>query len=127
MRDITFAPAYVALYPILAEVARDNGYSLTIHGSVGRTEGSDIDFVACPWIEECSTSDQLIKAIADNWLVKSFNKRLIRNGLDAEIKPHGRLAYRFSLGNGACVDISVMPSRCITNNTLGLNEVTEYD
>ena len=111
MKDITFATAYVELYPILADVAREHGYSLAVHGSVGRTNASDIDFVAVPWADDCTTAELLIRNIASNYLVTGLNKRLVEamKGMKPEIKPHGRLAYRFPMGNGACIDISVMP------------------
>jgi hypothetical protein len=111
MKDITFAPAYVAMYPILAQVAREHGYSLCVHGSVGRTNASDIDFVAVPWRDDCTTAELLIRSMANNYLVIVLNKHLVdaMQGTKPELKPHGRLAYRFPMGNGACIDISVMP------------------
>lgn len=110
MKEITFAPAYVAFYPMLGVIARDLGYSLSVHGTVGRTNASDLDLVATPWIEDCATPEELMKALAD-WLVRLLNVKLVEamNGLEPELKPHGRLAYRIPCGNGACIDISVTP------------------
>lgn len=110
MKEITFAPAYVAFYPMLGKIARECGYSLSVHGSVGRTKGSDLDLVATPWIENCATPDELMREIAD-WLVRLLNVNLVEamRGLDPEVKPHGRLAYRIPCGNGSAIDISVVP------------------
>lgn len=112
MKEITFAPAYVAFYPMLAEIARECGYSLSVHGTVGRDRFSDLDLVATPWIEECEPPNELMKKIT-HWLVRLLNARLVDStkGLDPQIKPHGRLAYRIPCGNGASIDISVIPPR----------------
>mgnify|MGYP001324564615 CR=1 FL=1 len=111
MENITFAPAYVALYPSLAEIARDHGYSLAIHGSVGKSNMSDLDLIAVPWMEDCTTAELLMRNTA-RYLVTTFNKPIVdaMQGTKPILKPHGRLAYRFPLGNGSAIDISVMPS-----------------
>jgi hypothetical protein len=111
MEKKTFAPAYVAVYPMLAEIAGNHGYSMAVHGSVGKNAWSDLDLIACPWRDECSTPDELMDAVAE-FFVGSMNVKLVDSmqGLKAEVKPHGRLAYRIPLGHGSCIDISVMPS-----------------
>src|SRR5574343_459701 len=52
------AAAYVALYPMLQQVAKRHGYALAVHGSLHR----DFDIVAIPWVEEASEPLSLIKA-----------------------------------------------------------------
>lgn len=111
MKPATFAPAYVAIYPHLAEVARAHGYSLSIHGSVGQSRYSDLDLVAIPWIDEAVEAEVLMAAIwewcsrfIDNDFGKLFNKQFY-----PEQKPHGRCAWFLQMGNGSGIDISVMP------------------
>lgn len=106
------AAAYVALYPMLQQIAKRYGYALTVHGSLHR----DFDLVAIPWIEEASEPLKLIKAF----------KRAIRGVITHEQfdhigkqdcnptkKPHGRVAYSIHVTNhgmyGGYLDISVMP------------------
>jgi hypothetical protein len=110
MQKITFAPAYVAFYPMLAEIAREKGYSLAIHGSVGKHGYSDLDLVAIPWVDDAKSKRELMDAIWD-YAVQimpgyflSFEKEWIPYA-----KPHGREAWKLQLGNGASIDISVMP------------------
>lgn len=111
MRAITFAPAYVAFYPMLANIAREHGYSLAIHGSVGNQKYSDLDLVAVPWIDEAADVDVLINAIwdyASKFMDMQF-KELFKAEFYCENKPHGRRAWFMQMGNGAGIDISVMP------------------
>lgn len=100
MKPATFAPAYCALYPKLAELAMGHGYALAVHGSLGR----DFDLVAIPWRvwPIPSEPDAVVAA-----LVRRFDAREI--GPPTE-KPHGRVAYTLSVGFGECaVDLSFMP------------------
>jgi len=114
MKDgITFAPAYVAFYPHLAQIARDNGYSLGIHGSVGRDRGSDFDLIAVPWSTDACSQYELIEEF-DKYIMKIMPHGFMDFvGWDSEmkptLKPHGRLAWKLQLGNGAALDISVLP------------------
>lgn len=107
MKQPTFAPAYVGLFPILAEAAHEQGYALAVHGSVVR----DFDLVAIPWIDQASDAETLVRTI-----VAKMNWRL--DGLDVdrlffppyvEAKPHGRKAFCIPLDSGAAIDLSVIP------------------
>lgn len=94
-----FSPAYVALYPMLTEIAREHGYALAVHGSVKR----DFDLVAVPW-EGIPTHpevlfDSMRKAIAKHWDVAAQGP---------ELKPHNRFAWSLTLGSGSYLDISIM-------------------
>ena len=105
------AAAYVALYPMLQQIAKRYGYALAVHGSLHR----DFDIVAIPWIEEAGEPLALIKAMktalkavthhedGDKWF-KDCNPTK---------KPHGRLGYSLHFTNegmhGGYIDISVMP------------------
>lgn len=109
MKPPTFCPAYVGLYPALAEVARAHGYALAVHGTVN----NDMDLIAVPWAEEFSSSEELIVALAQR---VSF---ILDPGLTFdslfkpplfEEKPHGRKAYLIPLDAGARLDVSVTPA-----------------
>lgn len=98
MKRATFAPAYCALYPQLAEVARVHGYALAVHGSLAR----DFDLIAVPWALDPSAP----KNVIDD-LCRQFDLRVIGG---ADYKRHGRIAYTLSVGFGECaIDLSFMP------------------
>ena len=127
MKDITFAPAYVALFAPLAEVARYCGYTLAVHGSVK----SDLDLVAIPWAEQAEEPEYLINKLAGvlnvNLNVKDGRGMSLAT---AEQKPHERLAWALPLGNGAVLDISVLPKEILAlrrdyNNALDKIETLE--
>ena len=118
MKPPTFAPAYVALFPTLSEIAQKHGYALTIHGSVSR----DFDLVAIPWTDEAVHARALVLAMAQHChLVYG----VFGTGLDGpEVKPHGRLAWSLIMGSGSVIDLSVMPllTTGITDAALQPNE-----
>lgn len=99
------APAYVAMYPILCEVARAHGYALTIHGTLNR----DLDLVAIPWTDEAAPAEELIAAIRTRAQLFKFPDG--HPILDGEAKPHGRTAWTIPLMGDTFVDLSVMPRR----------------
>lgn len=100
MREATFAPAYCALYPQLAELTREHGYALAVHGSLAR----DFDLVCLPWIERPSHPDAVVAAIVGRFDIREI-------GTPTE-KQHGRIAYTLSIGFGSCaVDLSFMPTK----------------
>ena len=98
----TLAPTYACLYPGLAEIAREHGYALAIHGSLQ----SDLDLMAIPWTEEACDAETLVAAVmrvAGAYLPQGREHR------DPTHKPHGRLAWSLHLEAGAYIDLSVMP------------------
>lgn len=106
MKPVSFAPAYVAFYPKLAEIAREHGYALAVHGSVV----SDMDLVAIPWTENAKNVFELINAIssyASGVMSLMFDNAVCLHG--PEKKPHGRMAWTISIGNAAVIDLSVVP------------------
>jgi len=108
MKPPTFAPTYVALYPILSEIAQSFGYALAIHGSVSR----DFDLVAIPWIEDAGDPEQLIRDIAAAMSYTMDTTITIDRLFKApytEEKPHGRRSWAIPLEGGAVLDISIMP------------------
>lgn len=107
------AAAYVALYPMLLQIAKDHGYTLCVHGSLHR----DFDLVAVPWIEEAADPLDLIKAIKDATRTVVHREDGDHHFPDCHPteKPHGRMAYSLHVTNrgmyGGYLDISVMPKR----------------
>lgn len=99
MKPANYAPVYCALYPQLAEVAREHGYALAIHGSLGR----DMDLICVPWVESPSQPQTVVDAMTSKFAVKEV-------GGPADVKEHGRLVYTLSLAFGECfIDLSFMP------------------
>lgn len=82
---------------IAREVAKKHGYAIGLHGS--RTY--DLDLIAVPWVEECSTSEELAFAISDRlgWYLHT----------SISDKPHGRKGFLIYGSNHAHIDLSVMP------------------
>lgn len=105
MKDISTTPAYVAFYPMLAEIARKCGYSLCIHGSVAR----DMDLVAIPWVINARSVEELVEALKsyiDSTMRLMFKDPVTLHG--PEHKPYQRIAYTIQIGNGAVIDLSIM-------------------
>ncbi len=95
----SFAPAYCAMYPDLAQIAKFHGYALAIHGSLIR----DFDLICVPWIPEPSEPKEVVAE-----MVKSF--ALTEIG-EPETRDHGRLIYTLAVGFGECfLDLSFMPT-----------------
>jgi hypothetical protein len=107
------AAAYVALYPMLLQIAKDHGYTLAVHGSVHR----DLDLVAIPWIEEAADPLTLILALKTATQTVTHHSRSDEEkhwpDCSPTKKPHGRQAYSLHCtddgGYGPYLDISVMP------------------
>jgi len=105
MKPVSLAPAYVAFYPILTDIARKYGYALAIHGSVQ----SDMDLIAVPWMINARPLEELIKAISDyasQTMALMFKDPIILHG--PEQKPYGRIAYTIQVGNSAVIDLSIL-------------------
>jgi hypothetical protein len=107
------AAAYVALYPMLQQIARRHGYALAVHGSLHR----DFDLVAIPWVEEASDALTLIRAIKKATRTVIHNEQMDSHFKDCRPteKPHGRVAYSLHVTNsgmyGGYLDISIMPKK----------------
>jgi hypothetical protein len=106
------AAAYVALYPMLLQIAKDHGYTLAVHGSLHR----DFDLIAVPWAEAASDALTLIRAMRKKTrMVTQHEKSDHKWHKDCSPtqKPHGRVAYSLHVTNsgmyGGYLDISVMP------------------
>lgn len=104
------AAAYVALYPMLQQIAKRYGYALAVHGSLHR----DFDLVAIPWIDEAGDPMKLMRAIkrATRTVITCEGFDHIGDWKPTE-KPHGRMAFSLHVTNqgmyGGYLDISIMP------------------
>jgi len=109
LHDPTRAPAYAALVPPIAKVAREFGYACAVHGSMS----TDLDLILVAWTEEASSPGPVIAAIAA--LVGGAKRK---SHVEPYEKPHGRLSYQLWIeqadidaynGIGPHLDISVIP------------------
>ncbi len=112
MKPASKAPVYAAMYPALAEIAREHGYALMIHGTMQR----DFDLVACPWIDEAKDGEVLMRALAEAVAVRVGDDPLIGYEMRSAPRPHGRVGWSILLEHGegkseAYIDLSVMPLR----------------
>lgn len=116
MKDPTPAAIYATLYPVLAEIAKEHGYALAVHGSMAR----DLDLVAIPWTEEATDAETLVNAFRARFSMLYLHERMSRSigkeitkcvGRDPTFKPHGRRAWSLYLDDEmpAYCDLSVMP------------------
>lgn len=96
----SYAPVYAAaLYPQLAEIARNHGYALAVHGSLRR----DFDLIAVPWVPNPSHPRDVIEAFVSQFAIREI-------GGEPTTKEHGRIAYTLAVGFGECaIDLSFMP------------------
>lgn len=99
MKPANFAPAYLGLYPELAEIARKHGYALAAHGSMAR----DFDLVAIPWIDEASDPQTVVDEITSTFALKEV-------GGAPSVREHGRIVYSLKISFGECfLDLSFTP------------------
>ena len=111
MISAVIAPFYAVLYPTLCEIARSHGYSLAIHGTLGR----DLDLIATPWTDEATDALTLITSLKAATATVTHTAECDHYFKDhhPSIKPHGRLAYSLHLtdngAEGPYIDVSVMP------------------
>jgi hypothetical protein len=101
---------YVAILGLLHDAAFRCGYALGIHGTLGR----DLDLLAMPWVEEASTPEKLVEALALACggrvysMVDLGGGKIVDNPI---LKPHGREGWTIVLGGGTYLDVSTMPLR----------------
>ncbi|UVD32186.1 hypothetical protein [Vibrio phage phiKT1028] len=94
----SFAPAYCAMYPELATIARENGWGLSILGSMQR----DFDLVAIPWTETPHDPEVVIDGFCDYFALERVG--------EPDVTHHGRQRFTLSVGWGECfLDLSFMP------------------
>ena len=98
MKDANYAPVYCAMYPKLAEIARQHGYALAVHGTLSR----DMDLSCIPWTEAPSEPICVIESIKDAFCLRTIG--------EPDTALHGRERWTVSVGFGECfIDLSFMP------------------
>lgn len=106
MNRANFSPLFASMYCGLCNIARKHGYALAIHG----TMNIDFDLVAIPWTDEAVEPIVFINEMLNLMNLCGVENHGLYN-LEPTIKPHGRLAWLIILGNGATIDLSVMPRK----------------
>jgi len=108
-------PLYKQLIGPFRELAKELGYAIAVHGTLKR----DIDLLACPWTPAAvpprilalslrELAEQLFGRADLSWHLNQTPEFTLQGG--PGVKPHGRLGWCFSLGNGpSYVDLSIMP------------------
>jgi len=98
MKPANFAPIYACIYPQLAELVRQHGYALAVHGSLAR----DFDLVCVPWGDNPSDPQVVVDSVTSGFCIQQVG--------EPEMKKHERLAYTISLQFGECfLDLSFLP------------------
>lgn len=98
MKPPSYAPVYMAsVYPRWAEIGREHGYALAVHGSCAR----DLDVVFVPWAEICSSPADVIDTIKAEFAVTVVGS--------LEEKAHGRLCQTIAWMGELFADVSFMP------------------
>lgn len=88
-------------YPIativVRTVARRLGYAIGVHGS----ETYDLDLIAAPWVDDCSTPEELAYEISQalQWYLSP----------KVGEKPHGRKSFLIYGPEHAHIDLAVLP------------------
>lgn len=102
MREPNRASTYALLYMGLLDIAKANGYTLALHGSML----TDLDLIAVPWFESAISPYELVEKISNHLKVLDVNPEF--NG-EPEEKPFGRLSWMIHLEYGGSVDLSIIP------------------
>lgn len=98
MKPANYAPVYACVYAQLAEVTRQHGYALAIHGSLA----ADFDLVCVPWVQEVSEPQTVVDHITKAFAIEQVT--------GFEQKEHGRIATTISFSFGECrLDLSFVP------------------
>lgn len=100
MKPANYAPVYCAMYPELAEIARQHGWALAIHGSLAK----DFDLVAIPWTENLAEPQQVVDYLVAEFSITQTNGWTTRE--------HGRQVTTLCIAYGDCfIDLSFMPRK----------------
>ena len=97
MKPANNAPMYAMVYAKLAEIAREHGYAMAVHGTLAR----DFDLICVPWTEDPAEPQVIVDEITSR-----FTLRVIDS---PELKLHSRLCYTLSFGGDVFLDLSFMP------------------
>lgn len=94
----SYAPAYAAMYPELAKIAKQHGWGLSILGSMQR----DFDLVCIPWTESPHDPECVVDGFCDTFALDKVG--------EPDVTHHGRQRFTLSVGWGECfLDLSFMP------------------
>lgn len=96
------AVLYLNIFPEMRDKARELGYALMIHGSMGK----DLDLFAAPWVEDAAEESVLVAALCE--VAGLYNLESL-NPPGGKPMPHGRHAYTLVPGGPLFIDLSVMP------------------
>ncbi len=106
------AATYAWMVPHISTVARQLGYAIGLHGSMGR----DLDLIAVPWTDAAAPNEVLVEAIREavgGFIRNDPQTEENRYYLDTKNptdKPHGRRAWSiYFSGHRFYIDLSVMP------------------
>lgn len=115
MKPAVLAPIYVAIYPELAEVFRQCGYALAIHGSLAK----DFDLVAVPWAETVYRIEDVLKRLESEFGMRSIGSK---------VKQHGRLVHTVIVGSGTCyLDLSFVNEMAANTCARGVSQSSAED
>jgi hypothetical protein len=93
LMEPSYALVYAAMVPVVQRVAYAHGYAVAVHGSMA----TDLDLLACPWTDEATDADTLIKAIQAEFGAIYHTARTDPN---PAVRPHGRLRLLIPLRDG---------------------------
>jgi len=90
---------YTMFYEYLKDIAREYGYNLLIHGSMGSME-RDLDLVAVPWEDTCCfTKEQIMIKEMQEYLTGTTRQK-IDGEVPFTILPGNRHSYIIDLNRG---------------------------
>lgn len=99
MKPANNAPIYIGAYRELAEIAREHGYAMAIHGSLAR----DMDLICVPWVDDAAEPQAVVDAITSKFAFKEIDE-------PPNVREHGRLVYTLLVSFGDCfIDLSFTP------------------
>ncbi|MCK5606336.1 hypothetical protein KAR91_30830 [Candidatus Pacearchaeota archaeon] len=109
MKKTNTAIGYALVYHGMATVARKQGYALAIHGSML----TDLDVVAIPWTDEAVDEITLLNELKRYLGLMDLLSEDLKNDkiFGAELKPHGRIAWKIIADPCGSVDLSIMPRK----------------
>ena len=102
MKPPNKAPIYASMYQDLAEICREHGYALAVHGSLAR----DLDIVAVPWAPLVSAPNKVVEALTRRFALRQTDEGMTRGHW-------GRMIYTLIFDSGfgeTFLDLSFMPA-----------------
>ena len=98
------AAFYAAMWNDLRQAAMDCGWALGLHGSLN----SDMDIMTMPWVEGCTSADEMIQHLIDTCFYDDGVLERIGFQKDTESKPNHRVVYTLSIWADFYLDINVI-------------------